>query len=568
MRWLVEVCLWVLGVDDLVTFGWHRELDQVSGNGQKGYEPTSTAAVPDYFDTTIGAFAGPTQTGDAPWLAQTNMAPFPGVSYIPNAPLETQIPISGNTHNRNIFQRLANLSPYFPNPRGFGVDEHPVPPGSNVSWLNMVHRHGSRYPEVSGAAPERILGKKIMDAKGRFKGHGPLSFLNDWKFMLGAEILVPIGKQELFNSGTLHYYQYGHLFSNNGSKIIARTTTQRRMLESAEYFLAGFFGLGWTQNATLELVIESKDFNNTMAGYKLCNHSSWDMSQDVVNKWINIYLVDAHSRIKSNISGDLDWTISDTYNAQSLCAYETVSLGFSHWCSLFTYEEWEGFEYSLDIGFTAGAGFQSPVGRAIGIGYVQEVLARMQHHVISDPSAQINTTLDNNTNTFPVNQSLNFDFSHDSNIISILVAFGLTQFNKFLPPTHILREREFVLSYLEPFAGRLDIEIIRAPAPITLNRSHLTNTNSDPDTNFYLPGPPTSYVHFLLNQRTIPLGRSLEECGQRDDGWCEFETFVEVQRRQVEIAQYEYACFGDYEHGEYGFVDDGRPKRGEEVARG
>lgn len=212
-------------------------------------------------------------------MAQTNLAPFAGVSYIPNTPLETQIPIAGNVDNKNIFQSLANISPYFPNPRGFGVNEYPIPPGSNVTWLNMVHRHGSRYPEVSGEAAERLLGKKITDAKGKFTGHGPLAFLNDWIFMLGAEILVPNGKQELFTSGTLHYYQYGHLYPNNGSKIVVRSTTQRRMTESAEYFLAGFFGLGWTQNATLELAIEWPGFNNTLAGYKHCNRTSWEVAR-------------------------------------------------------------------------------------------------------------------------------------------------------------------------------------------------------------------------------------------------------------------------------------------------
>jgi hypothetical protein len=80
---------------------------------------------------------GPTQTGDAPYLAQTNIAPFVGVSYIPNAPLETQVPIA-NAEGRNIFQSLANISPYFPNPRGFGVDEYAVPPGSNVTWLYIA----------------------------------------------------------------------------------------------------------------------------------------------------------------------------------------------------------------------------------------------------------------------------------------------------------------------------------------------------------------------------------------------------------------------------------------------
>ncbi|KAF2864841.1 histidine phosphatase superfamily [Massariosphaeria phaeospora] len=555
MLGIVELSLHLL--DALVpSWGGQGLLGGEKGVGSLASTPsTSSSKVPDYFDTTIGWFAGPTQTGEAPWLAQTNAAPFAGVSYIPNTPLETQMPISGNTHNRNIFQRLGILSPYFPNPRGFGVNEFPIPSGSNVSWLNMVHRHGSRYPEFSGGAPERSLGKKIMDAKGKFKARGALAFLNTWRFSLGAEILVPIGKQQLFDSGTLHYYQYGHLFPNNGSKIVARSTTQRRMLESAEYFLAGFFGLGWTQNATLELIIENDGFNNTMAGFKQCNHSSWAMAQGARDEWIGVYLLDAHVRITEMLEGNLDWNLQDTYNAQALCSYETVGLGFSHWCGLFTYEEWEGFEYSLDIGFSAAAGFQSPVGRAIGIGYVQEVLARMQHHVISSPSAQINLTLDNNTATFPVDQTLNLDFSHDANIISILVAFGLTQFNKLLPTTHIV-DREFILSYLEPFAGRLDIEVINTPAPVTTNRSSAQG-------ELYLDGPPTSYVHFVLNQRTIPLGKSLRECGDRDDGWCEMETFLEVQKTQIELADYDYACFGDYEEGQYGDVMDGRLVNGD-----
>jgi hypothetical protein len=49
--------------------------------------------------------------------------------------------------------------------------------------------------------------------------------------------------------------------------MIARTTTQDRMLKSAENFMAGFFGLEWTNNATLELMIAQSSFNNNLAGY-------------------------------------------------------------------------------------------------------------------------------------------------------------------------------------------------------------------------------------------------------------------------------------------------------------
>jgi hypothetical protein len=39
-----------------------------------------------------------------------------------------------------------------------------------------------------------------------------------------------------------------------------------RMLQSAEIFLNGFFGPAWTKNATLEVIIESEGFNNSLAG--------------------------------------------------------------------------------------------------------------------------------------------------------------------------------------------------------------------------------------------------------------------------------------------------------------
>lgn len=57
-----------------------------------------------------------------------------------------------------------------------------------------------------------------------------------------------------------------------------------------------------------------------------------------------------------------EWTINDVYNAQTMCPYETVAYGFSTFCDLFTYEEWQGFGYSIDVWFSAGNAFHSPVG--------------------------------------------------------------------------------------------------------------------------------------------------------------------------------------------------------------
>lgn len=75
----------------------------------------------------------------------------------------------------------------------------------------------------------------MANLTGTFQAEGQLSFLNEWKHELGREILVPRGRQELFESGILHYYQYAQLYNPN-SKIIVRTTTQDRMLKVSNFF--------------------------------------------------------------------------------------------------------------------------------------------------------------------------------------------------------------------------------------------------------------------------------------------------------------------------------------------
>lgn len=91
----------------------------------------------------------------------------------------------------------------------------------------MLSRHGARYPTIGNTV--QAFGEKIAKNKN-FKATGQLSFLSNWNYELGHEILVPRGRQELFESGVTHYYQYAQLYNPN-SKIIARTTTQDRMLK-------------------------------------------------------------------------------------------------------------------------------------------------------------------------------------------------------------------------------------------------------------------------------------------------------------------------------------------------
>ncbi|PWY88923.1 acid phosphatase [Aspergillus heteromorphus CBS 117.55] len=546
--------------------------------------PTPTTDEPDWFQTRPQSYQGYTATGAPPFLAQYNPAPFgDAATYTVNSPLETSQPIRG-AKDRNIFHHMGNLSPYYPRADGFGVDEYSHPHGSNITQMHLLHRHGSRYPTKDESQGLADWADKIANATR----HGAvftdsLAFLNTWTYLLGAEVLTTRGRQDLFDSGVLNQFNYGHLAANDGTKIVARTTTQDRMLKSAENFLSGFFGLDWPDRANLLAMIEAPSFNTSLMSIYACPNAITKPFGDFVGApmtaWKEQYLAHRTHKLDSLVR-NYNWTTADSFNAQSLCAYETVALGYSPFCALFSYDEWEAFSYTYDIAFAGYAGFQCPLGRASGITWVEEFLARVQHRDFSTPgsSSAANLTLNENPVTFPTNQSLYLDFAHDNILISVITAFGLRQFADLtLPPSSSSppsseedeeneaestktkkhhfppKDRNFQTSKLVPFGARLNIEIIRSPHAVHPARKH-------GDTHPYIPGTgETEYVHFLMNQRTVPLHSSFAECEERRDGWCELGTFLKVQKRSLERAKYDFSCVGEWELGRFGDVNDGVP---------
>ncbi|GAB1214710.1 hypothetical protein ATERTT37_003879 [Aspergillus terreus] len=451
---------------------------------------------------------------------------------------------------------MGNLSPYFTSEEGFGVAEYPLPEGSDITQVHLIHRHGSRYPsdsETIAAFAQRIVNATAHGTK--FTGN--LAFLNEYSWSQGMNALVPMGRQELFDSGVLHYYKYGSLY-RNGSKLVVRSTTSDRALKSAENFLAGFFGLEWRDYANILPLISGGGFNSSLTGMSVCRNAGKifsSLENDAMRTWQGIYLKDKTQKLRKMASG-FNWTVSDSADAQTLCAYETVSFGYSSFCQLFDYEEWEGYSYASSIVSSSLMGFGSPISRATGIAWVQEFLARVEGHLLDVAPGQTsaNLTLDTNPVTFPLDQPLYFDFGHDASILAALSAFGIRQFADYLPPTGPPTHKQFDAGKITPFAGRLNIEIIETPHAVKTRRPRGENERS------YISGTgKTRYVHFLLNQRTVPLHASFKECEYRDDGWCELSTFLEVQKGSLGKAQFQYSCEGNWTVGPYGRVTDGVP---------
>lgn len=73
---------------------------------------------------------------------------------------------------------------------------------------------------------------------------------------------------------------------------------------------------------------------------------------------------------------------------------------------------------SLDLYFWYNSAFGSPLSRSLGIGYTKELIARLTHTPISTHDSTTNSTLDDNTTTFPLKDSLYVDATHEVVILN------------------------------------------------------------------------------------------------------------------------------------------------------
>ncbi|GMM37494.1 putative acid phosphatase [Saccharomycopsis crataegensis] len=512
----------------------------------------TTASPINLFPTSIG-WLGSTATAAAPFLAETNVAAAatgtPTSQYQYPQPIETSVQsFDHKEDDRSIFELMATLSPYYVHEDGWGVYNYATPGQCTIKQVHFLQRHGSRYPDSSFSFPKRL-------ANATFNATGNLEFLNDWELKMGKNILTNLGNNQLFNNGVKGFFRYGQLFDwdNLDEKIVARTTSEQRMMMTAQYYLHGFFGLNWEDYVNLEILIEDDGFNNTLAAWNGCPNNDYaygHVSYPENDEYKKKYLEKAAERFNSQITG-FNFTVADLNEIQTICAYETNILGFSHFCSLFSQEEWEGYEYTTSVDWYAENSFGNSMGRALGVGWVEEFKDRLLNTTYNPQfQAEQNSTLDSNSTFFPLNQTLYMDFTHDSQIQNIITALGFEQFKAnwtFEGPdndTHL-----FDLSRITPFGAQLAFEIIECDEEVPANRSSTS-----------VPGSgATQYVHAILNDNTLSLSKNIPEfCADRADGWCEFGNFTQYLDTLWDIANYEYACDADYNYN--ATVTNGAPE--------
>ena len=86
-----------------------------------------------------------------------------------------------------------------------------------------------------------------------------------------------------------------------------------------------------------------------------------------------------------------------------ICPFENVATpngAISPFCSLFTDDEWVSYEFLQDLDKYFGDGLGNGLGPTQGVGWVNELLARLTNKAVVDHTST-NTTLDSLNSTFP-----------------------------------------------------------------------------------------------------------------------------------------------------------------------
>jgi hypothetical protein len=386
-----------------------------------------------------------------------------------------------------------------------------IPPTCKITFAQILSRHGARDPTASKTKSYNDTIKQIQKNVKSFPGQ--YAFLKNYEYTLGADQLTTFGQQELVNSGIKFYQRYESLAKNNDPFV--RSSSENRVVESAMNWTQGFHSARVADKSafpdksypySITLQYEGDGFNNTL-NHALCtsfeNGTYSEIGDDAQAIWTKIFIPPIQARLNAALPG-ANLSATQTIYMMDLCPFNTVASPAgaisNEFCSLFTDAEWLQYDYYESLGKYYGYSFGNPLGPTQGVGFVNELIARMTNSSVQDHTST-NRTLDGSAATFPLGRSLYADFSHDNDMTAIFSAMGLYNETALLPNTSIVAPQAaqgYSAAWTVPFAARAYVEKMQCQ------------------------GQKEELVRVIVNDRVQPL----TQCGGDYLGRCILSTFV------------------------------------------
>ncbi|RDA95184.1 hypothetical protein CP533_1920 [Ophiocordyceps camponoti-saundersi (nom. inval.)] len=334
--------------------------------------------------------------------------------------------------------------------------------------------------------------------------HG-YEFMRDYNPANETDRLTELGEEQMLDLGREFELRYGHL----PQKVFIRASGSERVIMSARKFSSGYdesYGDGMkTDDEENFIIIPERDgFNNTL-DHQACTAfeqgPAADLGHSKQKAWLESWVAPITERLNRDLPG-ANLSLIETVYVMDQCPFNSVveqDAPPSMFCHMFSSDEWSGYGYYQSLGKWYGHGNGNPLGPTQGVGYVNELIARLTGQPVKDHTST-NSTLDTDPKTFPIGRALYADFSHDNTMTSIYAALGLYSANEDLPVTHMLSPEEaqgYSAAWTVPFAGRMYVEKMKC-------------------------GGEDELVRILVNDRVIPL----QGCNADKLGRCTLDRFV------------------------------------------
>ncbi|KAI4755357.1 acid phosphatase [Aureobasidium sp. EXF-3400] len=400
----------------------------------------------------------------------------------------------------------GQYSPYFSVPSEIPAN---VPLTCSVTFAQILSRHGARDPTAAKTAKYNATIAKIHKNVANFTGK--YAFLDTYEYTLGADQLTDFGRQQMENSGTKYYERYADLARK--AVPFVRSSGEARVVESAEKWVDGFTqaktGDRWANNQypSVDVVISEAAGSNNTLNHDLCtvfeDGPDSNIANAAQNTWVTVFVPAIQKRINADLPG-ANLTSTEIIYLMDLCPFNTVASptgAISPFCSLFTETEWQDYGYYESLNKFYGYGSGNPLGPTQGVGFTNELIARLTKKPVVDHTST-NHTLDNSAATFPLDRALYADFSHDNDMTGIFFAMGLYNSTSALSNTTLETAQQtngYSASYTVPFGARAYIEKLQCL------------------------GHSQELVRVIVNDRAIPL----HTCGADLLGRCTLSDFVD-----------------------------------------
>ncbi|GJE84780.1 histidine phosphatase family protein [Phanerochaete sordida] len=440
-----------------------------------------------------------------------------------------------------IQRRWGQYSPYYP-----AGEYVPPPVGCVIDQVNILHRHGARYPDHDDDYD--VVVERLQTAK---QLHDDLKFVKDYEYTLGEDDLLAFGAEQSFESGRLAYERYSQLLTT--ALPFIRASSMQRVVDTAGNWSEGFLpprpldDPHLPPNASFPIQIISEQYNDTLN--EDCPNAPHESKY--TNQWLHKFAPPIIHRIKKMAKG-VKLEDEDVHRLVGVCIFETIAdvsremrglqpnSSKSPFCDIFTPNDWKEWEYWGDVEKYYKTGYGNPLGPIRGVGYVNELLARLTQSEVVDHT-QHNYSL-----PFPLNRSIYADFTHENLMVAVYSAMGLFNISKPLNPRKMPKDmdREWLASHMVPFSARMVVERLQCQAPYDA-ASAPEDTPANPHWSEELLADAQkhktetgTFVRIFVNDAAQPL----EFCNhnhavhrpcsrwQRKHSLCTLDNFVESQR--------------------------------------